>query len=275
MRIKKIVCFVIMLMIFAGWPLTSLALGDGNAAVSSSNVSCTVPETYDFTVPDDAVLQYPQTQLYLGEFSVGDILLKSGEKLNIFVTAGQLKKPGSADVVIPYNIIFNAPSDFDSSAAGTSYGIAVAIDEDVFGAAESGTYRGSLLFQVVSNIGGEVVWEKDVVITALRRRGTNTNQQNENTETENNSIQNDNADEIPQNEEFEEESVPQAGGASNEPDKEDDSSDKAEQQADQSELPKNTNGYDSYIIWILAACTVLGIIILVFLLIMKRKKKEV
>ena len=271
MRIKNIVCFIIVVLIFTGCPLTSLALGDGDIAVSSSNVSCTVQETYDFTVPDDAFIQYPQTQVYLGEFTVGDILLKSGEKLNIMLTAGQLTKWGNNNSAIPYNVIFNAPSNFDRAAAGTSYGIAVEIDKDSFNDAESGTYSGSLLFQVVSSFGEEIVWEKDVVITALRRRGNNTNQQNENPESEDNSIQYGNGDEISQNEEFADESMPQAG-TDDEADKNDNYQSGAEQQEDKSDLSINTEGYDLYIIWILAACTVLAVIILIF--VFHRSKKR-
>ena len=81
MKIKYIAAVILTILFIAGRPVNSLAdEGAYETILGDADVICTVQEKYDFTVPDDAVLNYPQTSMYLGEFVIGDILLRAEKR---------------------------------------------------------------------------------------------------------------------------------------------------------------------------------------------------
>lgn len=169
MRIKQIAAIALSIIFIAGWPFGALALSDGiEQGLEGSEITCTVQEIYDFSVPDDAEITFPKTSEYLGDFVIGNILLKSNETLRLNLNIGMLTKTDENNTVITYDVIFNAPGEIDKTKIGYAYGIGVSIDPNEFIDAEPGTYRAPLKFQVVSNTSGEVVWEQTVNLEAVK-----------------------------------------------------------------------------------------------------------
>lgn len=169
MRIKHIAAIALSIIFIAGWPFGTLALDDGiEQGLEGSDVTCTVQEIYDFSVPDDAEITFPNTSEYLGDFVVGNILLKSNETLRLNLSIGMLSKTDDNNTVITYDVIFNAPGEIDKTKIGFAYGIGVSIDSEEFEDADPGTYRAPLKFQVVSSTTGEMVWEKTVYLEAVK-----------------------------------------------------------------------------------------------------------
>lgn len=174
MKIKHIAALVTTIIFIAGWPLGSLASDSVN--LGGSEVSCTVQEKYEFSIPEAAEISYPQTSVFVGEFVVGDILLKTGETLSVNLSLGLMKKIDNQDELLTYNVIFSDPGEIDRSKMGCAYGLALSIDSAQFDAASFGTYSAPL-FRVVSNTTGEVVWEQTIYLEAIKH---NTNEGNQN-----------------------------------------------------------------------------------------------
>lgn len=169
MKFKHMAAIALLIIFIAGWPFGAFALDDGiEQALEGSEVTCIVQEIYDFSVPDDAEITFPNTSEYLGDFVVGNILLKSNETLRLNLNIGMLSKTDDDNSVITYDVIFNAPGEIDKTKIGSAYGIGVSIDADEFKGADPGTYRAPLKFQIVSNTSSEVVWEQTVYLEAVK-----------------------------------------------------------------------------------------------------------
>lgn len=176
MKIKHIAAIALSIILIAGWPFGALALNDGvEQELDGSEVTCIVQEIYDFSVPDDTEITFPNTSEYLGDFVVGDILLKSNETLRLNLNIGMLSKTDDNNSIITYDVIFNAPGEIDKTKIGSAYGIGVSINSDDFKEADPGTYRAPLKFQVVSNTSGVVVWEQTVNLEAVKNSSVQQN----------------------------------------------------------------------------------------------------
>jgi hypothetical protein len=138
-------------------------------ALSSSDVQCVVEPIYAFTLPHDASLQYPQTQLMAGEFQIGELLLASGETLSVMAEAGALKSPEGEE--LPYAVLFEPPQGFDEKQSGEAYAVTVFLDEDAWGASPAGTYTASLRLSVMSYPAGKVVWQDEMTLMAVKTQG--------------------------------------------------------------------------------------------------------
>lgn len=186
MRIKLIAAIALSIIFIAGWPFGVLALNDSaEQRLEGSDVTCIVEEIYDFSVPDDAEITFPNTSEYLGDFVVGNILLKSNETLKLNLNIGMLSKTDDNNSVISYDVIFNAPGTIDRTKIGSAYGIGVSIDSKEFRDAAQGTYRAPLKFQVVSNTSSRIVWEQTVYLEAVKN---NAGQQNNNNGNNDNNV---------------------------------------------------------------------------------------
>lgn len=187
MKIKHIAAIALTIVFIAGWPLGAFASDKGiKQGLKGSEVSCTVQEIYDFSAPDDAQITYPKTSVFLGDFKVGNILLKSNETLRLNLNVGMMSKTDDQDAVLTYDVIFNAPGEIDRTKAGFAYGIAVSLDSDEFRSADPGNYRAPLKFQVISNNSGEIVWEQTVNISVIKLSEQEGQQQNGSNKNERN-----------------------------------------------------------------------------------------
>ncbi len=172
----KHLAFLILIFIIVGCPFSVQAFYP--AGLNGAEVICTVHEKYEFTVPEDAILTYPETSMHLGEFVIGDILLKSGETLSVTLTMGQMTADYNDDKVLNYNIAFSAPSEIDAAKIGLGYDISLSIDSHEFEDLRPGTYTAPLLFQVSSNTTKQVVWEQTINISAYKPTNQSENQNN-------------------------------------------------------------------------------------------------
>lgn len=185
MKNRQVAVIAVLIIFIAGWPFGALALDDSaKQGLEGSDVICIVEEIYDFSVPDNAEITFPNTSEYLGDFVIGNILLKSNETLRLNINIGMLSKTDDNNSVITYDVIFNAPGEIDKTKIGSAYSIGVLINSKEFKNADAGTYRAPLRFQVVSNSSNEVVWEQTVLISAIKPIEQEQQQNSNNNETD-------------------------------------------------------------------------------------------
>lgn len=167
MKIKYAAVLLITAIFIAVWPLEALASEvETSKPIFDSTVKCVVPSIYDFSILEAVEINYPNTSSTIGEFIVGDLLLKSGETLSVQLSLGKMSN-NNGDMLI-YNVVSAVPEKIDSSQSGLAYDIALSIDSDEFRDANPGTYNAPLLFQVFSSIYDEAVWNQIVYIKAIK-----------------------------------------------------------------------------------------------------------
>ncbi len=148
-------------------PLAAAA-ASGQPGLVGMDVTCTVEPVFEFTLPPDATIRYPNTSVLVGQFSVGDLLLREGEQLSVELTPGTMAARSNTGVVLPYTVSFSPPAAVDENHIGRSYGVVVTLDPDVFDAATRTLYDADLLFQVRSGLTGEVIWQGITTVTARK-----------------------------------------------------------------------------------------------------------
>lgn len=280
MKIKQIAAIALSIILIAGCPFSAFALDNGiEQGLEGSEITCTVQEIYDFSVPDDAEITFPKTSEYLGDFVVGNILLKSNETLRLNLNIGMLSKTDDNNSVITYDVIFNAPGEIDKTKIGSAYGIGVSIDPDEFEDADPGTYRAPLNFQVVSNISGEVVWEQNVYLEAVKNSSGQQHQSNDNEDNDEEESIGDTSDSIADaDKEAQDQSVESETNkpvpATIDDESEGDSVDNgaAIGFTDEETPLGNSGASNKLLLWVLIACGGVTLIVLLFLFIRSRKR---
>ena len=147
------------LIILMAQPVCSFAALSDGASLVDTDVSCTVEPVFEFSLPPDATIRYPNTSVLAGQFGIGDLLLRNGEQLSVELTTGRMAARTNAGDVLPYAVTFNPPAAVDENQIGQSYGVAVTIDADAFDDARRSVYDAALLFRVRSLLTGEVIWQ--------------------------------------------------------------------------------------------------------------------
>ena len=137
-----------------------------NSELASSDVQCVVEPIYAFTLPPDASLEYPQAQLMVGQFQIGELLLSGGETLSVTLTPSSLESPDGE--ALPYAVTFEPPQKFDETQSGEAYAITVRLNEDAWDTAAAGTYTASLRFSVVSYPANKVVWQDEITLKSVK-----------------------------------------------------------------------------------------------------------
>ena len=136
------------------------------ADTGTTEVTATVNPVYSFSVPPDTVIPYKQTDTFLGQFKVNDILLGDGEVLTLEVTAGPLRRGSGSE--LPYTLEFTPPQIITEADIGRTFDASVQIALDDFLAAKSGTYKGTLTFSIISSLTDSVVWSGETELTVKK-----------------------------------------------------------------------------------------------------------
>jgi hypothetical protein len=133
------------------------------------DVHARIEPVYSFSAPLDVKLTYPETGIALGDFTIGELMIASGETLSVVLTPGELASEKGD--VLPYTVSFSPPESFDHTGSGGTYPVAVQLNEKDFAAAVNGTYKAYLLFEVISHPEGRAVWQGTTVLTVVKKPG--------------------------------------------------------------------------------------------------------
>jgi len=136
------------------------------ANIAGTSIQAVAEPIYSFTAPPNATIIYPDTEVVIGDFVVGDLFLASGEWLTVTVIPGRMTKTNDSGLRLPYDIYCYPPIILNASNSGDAYSVTVKISADEFADAAAGRYKASLLFQVTSHPDEKVVWEGTTVVTA-------------------------------------------------------------------------------------------------------------
>jgi hypothetical protein len=135
------------------------------------DIRAVVNPVYEFTLPPNATVRYPNTQLLVGQFGVSDLLLLEDERLSIELVPGTMAARTNVGDVLPYTVAFAPPTAVDSANIGQSYSVRVIIDADAFDDATRTVYEADLVFQVRSQLSGEIIWRGTTTVTARKTQG--------------------------------------------------------------------------------------------------------
>jgi len=138
---------------------------------SDTVVTCTVDSRFEFTLPPDTTVTYPNTTALVGQFTINNIFIESDEQLSVELVPGVMRARGYAGEVLRYSVEFNPPFPMDESHIGQSYDVWVAINGDDFDAATRTFYDAALEFRVRSTLTGEVIWRGATTVTAFKAQG--------------------------------------------------------------------------------------------------------
>ena len=165
---KKRYLFAILavLIVFTTSPLISVAAGS-QPGFTDTQVIAAVAPVYQFSLPPNITVRYPNTSILIGQFGVRDLLLHEGEQLSIELVAGTMaaRERGAA---LPYSVTFNPPATVDAANIGQSYDVVVTIGAAAFAATRRPYHDANLLFRVRSSLNGEIIWQGTTTVTARR-----------------------------------------------------------------------------------------------------------
>jgi hypothetical protein len=135
-----------------------------NAGMATSKVELVADSEYEFTLPQDTELPYPQAAAKIGDFIVGDLFLGSYEELAIQLKTGEFVSEGEP-YALPYTVEFSPPGRINADNIGEAYEVNVKLDKEALRLAPAGRYRAEILFRVVSYPENKVVWQGTTTIS--------------------------------------------------------------------------------------------------------------
>ncbi len=161
------------LVILTAQPVCSLAAPSDGASLVDTDVSCTVAPVFEFTLPQDATIRFPNTRALIGQFGVSDLLLESGDALTVELVPGAMTARGTGGA-LPYTVSFSPPAVLNETHIGESYDVVVTIDVAAYVATRRPLHDATLMFRVRSLLSGEVIWQGVTTVTARKTptRGT-------------------------------------------------------------------------------------------------------
>ena len=152
------------LIVFTAQPLVSAADGPGFV---DTDITAVVQPIYEFTLPPNVTVRYPNTRAVIGQFAVNDLLLCSEEQLAIELIPGSMDARGTG-AELPYTVAFNPPAAVDAANIGEAYDVVVTIDAAAFAATRRPYHDADLLFRVRSRLTNEVIWQGTTTVTARK-----------------------------------------------------------------------------------------------------------
>lgn len=155
------------LIILTAQPVCSLAVLSDGASFVDTDVSCTVAPVFEFTLPPDATIRYPNTQAVIGRFGVSELLLESGEALTVELVPGAMAARGTGGA-LPYSVSFTPPAVVDETHVGQSYDVVVTIDPAAYAATRRTFHDATLTFRVRSLLSGAIIWQGVTTVTARK-----------------------------------------------------------------------------------------------------------
>ena len=138
------------------------------ARAETSEVIANVSPIYKFSLPSNTSIPYGQCETLLGQFGIDDLLLYDGESLTIELIAGPLRHESFTSVTLPYAVRFAPPAKIRDANIGDAYDVRVLIGASDFASALSGSYRGTLTFNVRSSYTGGVIFTGSANITVRK-----------------------------------------------------------------------------------------------------------
>lgn len=151
------------LFVLAMQPICSFAASD----TAQTDVTATVESRFEFSLPPDATVTYPNTTVLVGHFTINDLFLESNERLSIELIPGAMTARGTG-TVLPYNVAFNPPAMVDAANIGDAYDVVVTIDAAAFAATRRPFHDADLVFRVRSLLTGDIVWQGTTTVTARK-----------------------------------------------------------------------------------------------------------
>ena len=164
MRNKRwVFTLLALLTVLAAQPVCSLAAPD----TAQTEVSATVDPRFEFSLPPDTTVTYPDTTALVGQFIINDVLVESDERLAIELVPGVMRARGTG-TVLPYTVTFNPPATVDAANIGDAYDVVVTIDAAAFAATRRPFHDADLVFRVRSLLTGDIVWQGTTTVTARK-----------------------------------------------------------------------------------------------------------
>ena len=133
-----------------------------------SSIEAEVEPIYSFSLPPDATITYPDKEVQIGNLVVGELFLKSEERLTITVIPGTMTGTANQSLKLNYEVYCNPPINLNASNSGEAYNITVKLHADELAKADVGRYKAALLFQVTSYPDEKVVWEGTTNVTVIK-----------------------------------------------------------------------------------------------------------
>ena len=163
---RRIFSILSALVILASFPLVSTA-ATPQPGLSDTEVTCTVDSRFEFTLPPDATVTYPNTTVLVGQFTINNIFIESNERLAIELVPGVMRARGTG-TVLPYTVTFNPPATVDAANIGDAYDVVVTVDAAAFAATRRPFHDADLVFRVRSLLTGDIVWQGTTTVTARK-----------------------------------------------------------------------------------------------------------
>ena len=166
-RVKNkhwIFAILAVLIVLTAQPMVSAAERPG---FLDTDITAVVQPIYEFALPPNVTVRYPNTRAVIGQFAVNDLLLYSGEQLAIEIVPGSMDARGTGSA-LPYTVAFNPPAAVDAANIGEAYDVVVTIDAAAFAATRRPYHDADLLFRVRSQLTNEVIWQGTTTVTARK-----------------------------------------------------------------------------------------------------------